>query len=384
MHPAEQELKCLGEAKVWNTIEQKYVTEYCDEVFGRPSQYIRHIEEGRCRFIKRSHVENERQKKQILREIMKDPEKFASGLKGNQHLDPKQKKTLTRSLIDNVDEDDDEPGAGGIALGLMDTDDASSQCLSIPTLNAYRVPDNIMDKREPPQDYPPITDGLPMAMSSLSVASSSTNLSRPSQFVDTIPGMPSRTSASTIGTMSPWRTGNASKTLFADSKAPPIERDWAAIQASHDRTKREDEKGNLMFSTSILDPSSADYDAKIFRTGITGRFCCPFPECGSEYDIAADISAHLRACHLAVQKTCPLCRKPYRNLTALMQHFESSSRGGKCAISRSSLYKKAIDDATGGFLSATEVAESPVHSPESSGVKSHDYVATLPPTFNNW
>jgi len=359
-HQADQQIRCSGKAEIWNAQKNCVETERCPMVFGRASQFIRHIEDGHCLYIKRSQLEKEHQHKMIVKEIMKNPEAFTEGLNGNKLGRTKQGGT------ENDDADDDEGTEGGVQVGPMDADDAS-QAASINPLQPERKPVNVMDMEQALGDFPRL--------------SISTNSDAQSAY-----STGDTASASTIHSTGPW-TAESTKKLFGDAKPTrAIDRNWQAIQAAYERSRAEDERKTNLFSSRFWDPGHSDYDARIFYDEVSKEFLCPFvsSNCNAHFFIESDMASHLRNHHIELKKQCKSCHRIFKNLAGLIQHYEGSARGGKCPIARSQDYISMLHEATGGFLSAKKVTEGKIwgfgdsETEKEDGVRTHDYKAEMP------
>ena len=376
-------------------------------VFGRASQYIRHITEGRCMFIKSSELEGERQQKQIIKEVLKNPDIFALGLRGKKMYQSSNPKDCRHS-DDEGDDYNTFNGGSGIKLGPMDEDD-SSQARDFSTLCPEKKYVDLAVPKAPGDGDAQLSPvyGLRSGLDSLSLGGPSSlkhkgqsGLSTP---LETIFG-DHHTNASSNSTMVDNTTrGTASAdsdqndcapSSSSSSKTLAKEADWGAIQASLERSRLEDRHTNILYSR-FWDPYSKDWAPDMFMNHLTGRLTCPFQDCGAGYTSKHDIATHLRSRHIEQQKQCKTCYRIFQNLPDLIQHFESSSRGGKCTVARAGNYQKALDEATGGFLTATKVQEEKIWGLQLSqsavrgqdaavtwerpdGIRSYDYHAQVP------
>ncbi|KAL1297702.1 hypothetical protein AAFC00_006250 [Neodothiora populina] len=353
-HQADQQIECQGSGPAWDDGLKKMTFQRCKGNFARASQYIHHIEGGYCKFLKHSQIETERQQKHIVKEILKDPERFAANLQGHKTLAGESRRQGLLYQSSNLDDDEDsEPGGGGVLL--IDTDDTISQ-------TGIRCLEPEMDTAE------------------IDMVNSMEKLSTNS------PSGPSPvTTDKNLVRGGVWAASNTTSTLFPDAKPnTSVERDWQAIQASRDRTRIEDDNSNLMYSR-FWDPSHHDYKTDLFRTGTLGQYECPFPDCIAEFLIASDMTSHLRTFHLQVAKRCTACSRSFKSLTGLLQHFESSASGRRCRIANSDMYEKVLHEATGGFLSVTKLASEAIcgsgkddGKASTAGVRDHEYKSQLP------
>ncbi|KAK8219998.1 hypothetical protein M8818_000414 [Zalaria obscura] len=150
--------------------------------------------------------------------------------------------------------------------------------------------------------------------------------------------------------------GSVSTKLFPGAKPTPPTTNWDAVALSVKRNSREDDEKNL-FRARFWDRTSKAYDPDRFLHSVIGKYCCPFPECEATFDGPLEIETHLLDFHAAKRIACPSCNKNFKTATALVQHCEASARGGKCVIARSEGYGKALDEITGGILSAQRMHE---------------------------
>jgi hypothetical protein len=112
-----------------------------------------------------------------------------------------------------------------------------------------------------------------------------------------------------------------------------------------------------MFTCRFWDPRHADFDSELFQTAQSGAlrtYTCPFPTCQLGFDSGLDVASHITAVHVETSKRCAACYRTYESLTALMQHYEA------CRVARSEGFESALDDASGGLISATRVVHARV------------------------
>ncbi|GAB7347279.1 hypothetical protein MBLNU459_g3366t1 [Dothideomycetes sp. NU459] len=366
MHQADQNIRCHGHHIVYDPRTGRNVREECEAVFGRPSQFVNHIEAGYCRYITMQELERERQHKQIVKQIMMDPVRFTRNLHGstNPEADDISSKASSASIMDFHNDNEN----GGIGL-IMDSDNAEGpgrhpvlQPRSALT-RASLVPDD-QDMRSNGERSTYLSSKRQEVTSrSSSFGGSTTTPLGTSKYSEEYPSIGSATPSTTNSsrsdfTVNRWRHGQASAVLYPNAKPSAPEVSASAIAASYKRTQREDAKTNL-FRSHFWDPTHPDYDCELFRHRNSNFYRCPFPECEQieGFGVAVDISYHLRTEHAESKKQCRLCRKNFKTLTGLVSHYEASERGSKCKVSKSDGYEKFIDEATGGFLSATRVYE---------------------------
>lgn len=427
-HQADQRIECAGKDKVWNAEEGMFDWEHCNAVFGRASQYMRHIEQGFCRFIKRNEVEAERQQKHIVTEIMRDPEKFSQNLRGHRTKSPNRNiasASLSSKKALGVDDDRDFDGIEEKLGGILLTDkETPGHAATQASLGLQRKTENhmgAMDFSIPIQKDPSRLDrGLQRTLlegvTSFSVSSRSSSLGQTTpleqKYNSIFPALTTHLTTHdghdgfTSVRQSPdinskiaspiWAPGNSNKTLFPNAKPNPnVEASRRAIQAAQKRSALEDSKTNL-FRSHFWDPNSGDWNPSKFVKTDTGEVICPFVDCGAAYLIPADLGRHLRANHTDLKKQCKACYRTFKDLASLVLHFESSARGSKCRIARCDDFAKVLDEATGGFLSATDAVQEKVWNVKKwgkageddeaskedgdipNGVKTYDYKAELP------
>lgn len=428
MHPADQKIVCKGTARFWRSIEADYVIETCGMTFSSGSAYMSHIENGLCRFIKRNQLEGERQHKRVLKDIMDNPERFGANLRGKELFLDKKEQEILKEHLDSFSNGDTEPDGGVQLAGPMNNDDAS-QASGISPLQPVKLPQNLMDldmskpvgRDKILEAFPrlAIEGGLGKKFPSLSSTASLTTARPGSSQMNTADWPPisptsgtytkassvshTASNASTVkhANKTVWGAEDAIKALLLKSEgAPLVEVNQEAIKVSKRRNAAED-RGTNLFTSRFWDSTSSDYDPTMFistRLPNLGKFVCPWPECQAVFEVASEITTHIRNLHTSAPSRCEYCYKTFKNLTAILQHYESSARGGKCQISKMSYFPKLLDEATGGFLSATKVYDEKVWGLQKSGsegkdvdesdlpvveqidgVRSHQYEAHLPP-----
>ena len=136
------------------------------------------------------------------------------------------------------------------------------------------------------------------------------------------------------------------------------------------------------------DPYSDDYDGECFTHAVTGLFTCPFPRCDADFKLELQLQRHLMITHALKDIRCPLCMKTFKTVASLVRHFEASEKGAHCKVSKLVNYQKALDEATGGFVSAQSVQPEKLvlesDGKKAGGVRSHKYTGELPDTAGIW
>lgn len=304
---------------------------------------MRHIEEGRCPHVKPFQLKTQIERKHIRKVIMEAPDKFGENMnRPKQITTASHKSSQSEAYLLEDGLDNDKESSGGVQL--MDDDDHTSQALTFRSLEPKKDMTKLMEKLfvNPPAEKGPV---------------------------------PTASNSPRSLTSGAWGAGASSKTLFPGAKPTPLTPNWDAILAAHDRSRREDEKSNMLV-TPLWDPSYEGYDPEIFRTGALNEYSCPFHGCEREFTIAADLTSHLRQQHLQFEKKCPVCYKTFKDVTALMQHFESSARGAKCRVAHYENFNEIVHEATGGFLSAQDVYDDKVCTTgERDGVRIHKFTS---------
>lgn len=415
LHPADQHIVCKGAAKVWNSREGAYVDETCGMVFTRAGAYMRHIESGECRFIKKRHIEDERAQKQVVKDIMKDPEQFAQNLRGKEHyLNGEEKQTVVKHIGSLRDDADEQTLLfDGVPFSLMDNDN-TSQVADRPPLYPKKRPEKMIETEEPlsrrrvinafPELRPRLIPGssTPAASPRLLPSVVSRPHSAMSATADTESNANDSVSTSTAKTPlagSSW-TINSTKELFPDAeKTSNVDNNWMAVEAARESSIVENSKTNL-FTSRFWDNTHPGYDSDIFRRERrdgTLVFACPWPTCRNMYSTAGDITTHIRNFHINSPKSCKRCFKKFKGTTALVQHFEASSRGSKCEVAKQSDFNRILDEVTGGVLSVESYYEEKIvglNMPDEesgkmdetglpvwnkpNGTKNHEFQAELP------
>lgn len=363
---------------------KRVIRRECNAIFARPSGLIKHLEEGHCKYISKSEFKAERTQKHVVRQIMANPDAFTHNLAINQASRDASDKP---SLLD----DGPEPEATAGGVPLPEADDQSQISLIHPTLQPERqmhsldlnVPMTVCRTDDETWSRLP-NDRTLDHIRGLSIGSRSSSIGRTTPpdrssitsptgghsgsclrsrasptLLDTSSAAGSVSSTSTAANGSRvWNVsdGSVSTKLFPGAKPTPPTTNWDAVALSVKRNSREDDEKNL-FRARFWDRTSKAYDPDRFLHSVIGKYCCPFPECEATFDGPLEIETHLLDFHAAKRIACPSCNKNFKTATALVQHCEASARGGKCVIARSEGYGKALDEITGGILSAQRMHE---------------------------
>lgn len=305
MHQEDQQIRCKGEGMVWRREKQKLVLEQCCGIFAKPSGLIKHIEQGWCEFITREQLHKAREQKLVVKEIMKDPDTFCANLSQSKGLEPYMPGTPSISMRGGEDDEDSielSEGLGGVSLAPDLLTGPTPAGPHIPSLKPKPAITNIMD------------DDTPAGGVSIAVA-------KP---------------------------------------------DWVAIKQSHAYEKKQDARTNLLYAR-FWDPTSPDYNKDLFfhlrpsvssnAKALIGAYECPFADCNATYEFVSDLEIHMSATHICHVILCPCCKHRFRDLTAIMQHFEASQAHGKksCRVARSADYEQFVTEMTGGLLEASRV-----------------------------
>ena len=176
-----------------------------------------------------------------------------------------------------------------------------------------------------------------------------------------------------------WTTSNTSQALFKDAKPHPAAGDWAGItkyrqEIATQRTEA-DESLNIL-TARWWDPQHGDYSAQRFRSAVTGKYICPFPDCEGEYDITQDVADHLTTTHMRTDFRCPLCLKIFKSASALVSHCESA---GKCRVKDGNNFKSLLDEISGGFLEGEHLSVPKIYTPQTALVKAGEATNGLMP-----
>ena len=374
-------------------------------VFTRAGNYLAHLEQGRCDSITKTDFQGSIQHKHVMNEIMKDPEEVRQGLQVNKAFAPISDKPGL--IVEGSETQETEDGG----VPLLDQEDEAQKGGYKPLQAEVNLIDMNLPMTRCEQETWPRLPGLPparltesmhsMSMKSAAPSVSGTEMSA-SEFASEItsrrggkkvytesypsldspksPGsnyidddtssVATSTMASSINTPVAWTTGKTCQALFKDAKSTPPAGDWEAIRAQREKEAVANDKTNL-FHSRFWDPQSSDYDVERFLSSVIGKYCCPFPECGDEYDEPLDIEGHLRNAHLKTSYRCPLCLKIFRSPSALVSHSEA---GGKCKVKKSSMYDKLLDEVSGGYLKAHHLKEPKVYKPGNALVKAGERI----------
>ncbi|OCK78887.1 hypothetical protein K432DRAFT_417708 [Lepidopterella palustris CBS 459.81] len=368
-HPIDQNIPCLG----------------CAAVFNRASHLIAHLENNECKSISADQFVGHLQHKNIIRRLLRDPDQI---------------KKINKNLQTQHAAIDDEEG-GGVLLEptLLDEnkDDKLSDYASLdPQKSTAPVHPSVnnsrhwpaLDSSGGPGKHPSIvtddnTDTLSTHFDGISL-----NTSAIAGAVDwderveaNVKGLVTRSAGSTISTSamsvtsedsattqkpSAWGcTGTSTATstiLFPEAKATPVSPEWQEALVRRDRAY-EREYGLNLFRARFWDPTSPGYNPKRFWDVTLEVYMCPFPHCEAALDTPFSLEIHIRNSHRMSEVRCPSCLRLFKTSAALVAHCETGL--GRCQIARSSNFNQALDEFSGGFLSASYVLR-PDHVPDFS------------------
>ncbi|KAI9794947.1 MAG: hypothetical protein M1833_007321 [Piccolia ochrophora] len=301
MHSAKQNIKCIG----------------CGEVFIRAGGLMNHVEKNQCSKITPDKFRTLRARKEIVRAFLRDPEAFNEKLNANSPLSPNG---IPWSHVDSSGSraSSGTGGAGGVPLPAREPsllDDAPSEAES-GTLSVA-------------QEEPPASKVWPK-LESVAYKEGSQD--------DHLTGLASLTLKEPT---SNWGA-ETSKILFPNAPSTPASGTGISVSS--------DVEGGLPGEkTHPWDPDSKTFRPMEFLHPITGRFCCPHPNCSAALKSIDAFKAHLKSpAHLPDSIRCPSCLRLFKSTTALVQHCESSS--SRCDIRYSDGFNQALDTITGGLL----------------------------------
>lgn len=321
---------------------------------------IAHLERGECETITRQQFIGNVQQKQIVQEIMKDPNRFQEALREN--AESKQDLLSPMSDVGDVEEGgvdllgyDDEHQQRSVEPMRADCDLIdSTKRLEISNTWPFLPGQGTKGKCTSPQyPSPPDSDKDNAAASESVGPSQATSRGGGAKvYTESYPSLTSPT-PSTAVTARPrvWATGATANTLFPEAKSnPPPAGDWDAILTQRREHATASTSTNA-FHSRFWDPQSKDYDASIFYNADLAQYTCPFAACVTvAYDELSDLEGHMRFAHLKDHYTCPQCLKRFQTASALISHSEAVA--GRCRVRESAKYQKLLDEVSGGFLKA--------------------------------
>ncbi|GAB7357845.1 hypothetical protein MBLNU230_g0016t1 [Neophaeotheca triangularis] len=210
----------------------------------------------------------------------------------------------------------------------------------------YRLTTHDASSKYGTENYPSLTSPLP-GESALSNADNTSDTA---------------SQATTTQDTPAWTTGNTSKTLFKPSPLNTLNRNLGAHERGETTAQSQNPSTNL-FRVRFWDPTSPDYDANRFYHAAIRAYCCPFPSCPmAQFPNAEEMELHLTIRHATQQYRCPACLKVFKTSVALVSHCENAA--ANCRIQETGLYRKLIDEISGGYLQAHRVQEVPIYRPE--------------------
>jgi len=365
----------MGNGLVWNAATGENVHDHCLKIFKRPSELIAHYEKSQCLHITRRDFQGERQQKHIVKQIMTNPHYFTT------QINESKKAKRHAADMEWPEDEDTTDGFGGVAFGqdiLADEDPEQTKGLpslhpraNTPNLMDWDVPmwnkstvawpmlpreENVEEMRSKMEDLTLSRPSTPGCDRSVSAGAERNEGSEHGMSAPTTPQTTSKASAAGLHPPQQYQMTLALRTKSETSGSEPAEPEagvnWDAIRRADAYTKKQDTKTNL-FHARWWDSTSADYAPDLFWHPLLEKYRCPFPGCEMEYSQQESMDIHLRHVHVMTGAQCPTCQKKYDSVTALVQHFEASAKGGKCWVARSKDYVRILDEVTGGFLAVS-------------------------------
>ncbi|KAF2838266.1 hypothetical protein M501DRAFT_935693 [Patellaria atrata CBS 101060] len=331
-HPVNQSLHCPG----------------CNEEFIRASAIIRHWEFDQCQkgdplrsengAVTRKQFYGHLMHKNIINRILEQPESM------DKIINP-----------DWADAARDFDTTGGVELPI-DTPIEGVNLNQHPTLQPEILspPLSATHQRWPPLPSVSSQSGgvalVASEISSLRLSSSTTRSSTPSPSTRVIQqsgASNNRTcsDATTKVTASAWGgSQKAAKKLFPDAK--PATASWDLALAERNKVFQVDN----MFKIRFWDPTSAEYDPERLYNEFLQAYCCPYPHCDANFGKPDAVETHVNENHQIKDWRCPCCLKLFKSVSSLISHCESPV--ARCELSNKKNFGQAIDEFTGGFLSA--------------------------------
>lgn len=356
-HAAKQNVTCPG----------------CYSIFGEASHLIRHFEQNKCEQISYRTYVGYVTHQHVNAQIKKDENKYIEGLLVNdQFAGPSDRSPLAvvgPAISDHDGEDEDE---GGI---ILDHDD-EAQWAGIKPL----VPQASSTTRATSNTIAWLSlsrsDELTEGFSNMIISpgpdwrrggdTAGGDWQRSVEPTESCPVLRSalkKTNSTAVsaggdGEASAWTIGATSKALFKDAKpTPPRPGAWNDIV----KQRKEAALGPHIDVTRLRfwDPSAKEYNVDRFLHSVTLKYCCPFPECGCDYEAPGELEEHLQIGHLRTDFHCPGCLKRFPLGSSLIAHAEASN--GRCKVRNASYFNKLLEQVSGGFLSAEELYQPKVH-----------------------
>ena len=382
MHQADQSIQCPG----------------CKAIFTRAANLIAHLEQNKCSKIRAHEFRGYVQQKHVVNEIMKEPDAFVQNLQVNQAFAPKTDKPglvtdgtegqdqETEGGVPLMDQEDDAQKDGHVPLQAeVDLIDFNHSSQSIPLTRAKletwpRLPGQSAPSQpsETTRSTTPSVSGTDISISANAsditsrrggtkvYTESYSSLGSPAYGATSIDdnedaASEATTTAESAVPRTAWAGGQSSKTLFAEAKPTPPSAEALARQDA------EASSGGNLFTTRFWDKNSKDYDVERFYHSVLEKYVCPFPGCETDpFDAPIDIEEHLLHNHTRTQYRCPACLKLFDNATGLVAHCEAN---GRCKVKESSVFKKMLDDVTGGFLKAKRLEQPKIYRPQNAMIK---------------
>lgn len=299
---------------------------------------VKHLENDECQDISGFEFSRRVQQKQIVRQIMVNPQGFYDILHAKETELAKltqcgKSKELEKrdGGVSVLDEANDNQSLDVSQDGSESMDDELKvQRLTRKELNQWpQLPHKMLAK--------PQSSAKNMQQSS-SIAgksgSASNAMARPAA-LKLIPNTIKQgsTSMPKDADAQPWSTGATSKTLFPNAKlAPASDGQLKCVDSVH-RLANDD--GNLL-KARFWDASSRDFNVEPFYNAMLKHYLCPFSGCGNTYSFAREFVHHLNHWHGQIQYRC-LCLKVFKTAHAMIGHSESP--GSNCQARKSPSYQ---------------------------------------------
>jgi len=373
-HQASQEIHCKGEGPIFDAAVGEMVHGHCNAIFKSASELVYHFESGQCQYITRPDIHTERNQKHVVKQIMEEPDTFAKIIDESKAADEGK---AYRSDSSGKSRSVSPPGGVGLEAfpPLVPVVAGAKQSVFLKESHeeledlaqqVQRFSEMALTGR--PWGAADVTKALPSSATNTGTAPAGTTTSTGPMVAQAAPQASTR---STYSDGEEW-PANPSKvwpSLSTMANNSAIQKSAAYSSLTTDQTN--------LFHSRFWDPSHVDYNPDLFFNTTEENFICPFPGCGDGYSTRHQWETHMRSFHAnrAARIECPQCGKRFKNVTALVQHFEASMRnagtklGEGCLVARRSDFKRIMDEVTGGFVSVTKSAEEVMVGYKSDGKK---------------